>query len=200
MNVLLALSGGIASTTLLAHLLYLNFTVATIGFNSNATYNNLQNAAAMNIAAHYNVSFTLIDISSPMSMFQSEILPPNTKTKKSHITDMLFISLLAGIAESTNLDTVAIGSQHCSQAFMSAMHLSTLFSSSKKTGLYVPFAGKSKIEILQEGFVLDTPYELTRTCSTNRKFACGVCENCIERLGLFKNTIREDPLEYNSPV
>lgn len=200
MNVLLALSGGIASTVLLARLFGLNFNVATIGFHYNSPNNDMQNAAAINIAKHYNVPFTLVDVSSPMSGFQLEIPRSNKKVKKSRTSDMLFISILAGIAEFSNFDTLSLGSQTWNQAFTSAMDLSTLFASNKKMGLYVPFAGIRKMEILHEGISHEVPYELTRTCFTHMKIACGSCEDCVERLSLFKSTIMKDPLEYTTNV
>lgn len=188
----MGLSGGIASTTLLARFLDLGFDVSTIGFNYTAAYNGAENHAAFKIAKHYNVSFNMIDITSLMSNIQLEI----PESKETQTTNMLFISILAEIAKSVSFDAVSLGTQNCSRAFASAMDLSTLFSSNKKMGLELPYLGKEKSHILHEGLYLKVPYNLTHTCLTNLKYACGICENCIERIGLFKIAGIPDPLTY----
>lgn len=192
----MGLSGGIASTTLLARFLDLGFDVATIGFNYTAAHNGAENHAAFKIAKHYDVPFNMVDITSPMSSIQLEI----PKSHKSQTTNMLFISILVGIAESASFDAVSLGTQiHC-RAFASAMDLSTQFSSNKKIGLELPYIGKAKAHILNEGLYLKVPYNLTHICLTNLKYACGICENCIEQIDLFKIAGIPDPLTHIRPT
>jgi len=192
MNVLLALSGGIASTTLLAHLLNINFNVATIAFSYKSTSNDKENTAAINIAKHYDVPITLIDIASPMAEFQMPV-----KIRNDNLKNLLFVSILAGIAESGEFDTIAIGTQNCAKALISSMNLSMKFAFEEEMKLYAPYIRKKKKDILENGINLKIPFEKIRSCSSSLNYACGNCLQCMERINLFEERIESDPITYD---
>ena len=62
--------------------------------------------------------------------------------------------------------------------------------------LLTPFVDKWKTEVLAIGRELGVPYDLTHTCYTGRRPACGECDACAERIAAFKANDARDPLAY----
>jgi len=59
-----------------------------------------------------------------------------------------------------------------------------------------PLIHLSKAEIIKKGAELKAPYELTWSCYSGGKKACGKCDSCLLRLKGFKEAGVEDPVEY----
>lgn len=59
-----------------------------------------------------------------------------------------------------------------------------------------PIIHLNKPEIIQKGFNLNAPLNLTWSCYTYQDKACGECESCIIRLNGFKNAGQKDPINY----
>jgi 7-cyano-7-deazaguanine synthase len=66
--------------------------------------------------------------------------------------------------------------------------------------LHTPFVERWKREVVALGLELGVPYELTHTCYTGRRPACGACDACAERLAAFAANGAPDPLEYEIPL
>lgn len=215
-EILLALSGGIDSATLLAYALRMGHPVSCVGFTYGSKHNSLENAAAEQIAQHYNVPFQNIDISGTMRNFKSDLLKGGKAIPEGHYTaenmkstvvpgrNMIIISILAGLADSLGIGNVAIGvhkGDHtiypdCRKVFIDAMRQAVLLATDHQVNLYCPFIDEDKTKIVSEGINLRVPYELTRTCYTAQEIACGKCGSCAERLEAFANCTTSDPIEY----
>ena len=215
---LLALSGGIDSAALLAYLFYLGDIVQCVGFTYGSKHNELENEAAYKIAHHYKVPFHIIDLSKTMERFKSDLLQTGGPIPEGHYTaknmkstvvpgrNMIFISILAGLADSLGMNQVAIGvhkGDHaiypdCRDDFIASMNLSVMFATEDRVRLVAPFLYNDKINIVQKGIELGVPFELTRTCYTDQKLACGKCGSCVERLEAFSHISPPmcDPVEY----
>ena len=48
--------------------------------------------------------------------------------------------------------------------------------------------------------ILGVPYDLTHTCYTGRRPACGECDACAERVAAFRACGAVDPLEYEIDI
>ena len=59
-----------------------------------------------------------------------------------------------------------------------------------------PFVRRTKTEVVALGIGLGVPWELTHTCYTGRRPACGLCDACSERLAAFAANGAADPLPY----
>jgi 7-cyano-7-deazaguanine synthase len=225
---IVSLSGGLDSTTVLAHVLdsyQRPEDVLAVGFCYGSKHNALENRAAARAAAHYGVPFRLIDLSAVMKGFPSTLMADGPPVPEGHYEaetmrqtvvpgrNLIFLSILAGIAESLaggrfpiQHSTVWLGIHQgdhhiypdCRPEWAGHANEVVLAGSDKKVLLMTPFIMNGKAEILRCGLRLRVPYHLTRTCYTSDPVACGRCGSCQERLAAFREAGAEDPLPYQS--
>ena len=62
--------------------------------------------------------------------------------------------------------------------------------------VYAPFVGWTKQEIVDRGFALGVPFELTWSCYKGGEVHCGTCKSCIDRQDAFVHAGIEDPTRY----
>ena len=214
---LLALSGGMDSTTLLSMLLDIGHTVQPVVFTYGSKHNAYENEAAFKVAEHYGFTdVPLIDLSHLTVRFESNLLKSGGDIPEGHYAEesmkqtvvparnTLFIATLAGIAESKGFHHVALavhsGDHHiypdCPPEDITAIDTAIYLASDKQVEVIAPFVNLNKTWIIKIGEQLETPYHLTRTCYKDQPKACGKCGSCVERLEAFKENGMEDPVEY----
>ena len=218
-KMLISLSGGIDSGTLLGH--YQDNYVETVGisFYYGSKHNQYENEAARMLAAHYRIELIELDISQGMAGIESNLLLSGADIPEGHYQaenmkstvvparNMIFISIMTAIAISRGLDELAIGvhaGDHaiypdCRPEFIRAMNSAVeLAGDFQVRSLRAPFILKSKADIVNIGLNLHNPvpYHLTRTCYKDQVLACGKCGSCIERLEAFKINGFTDPIAY----
>jgi len=118
--------------------------------------------------------------------------------------NLLFISIMATIAEAKEMDCIALGvhkGDHfiypdCRNEFIKSAKKAVLLSSDQKIELLTPFVLCDKAEIIRIGLDLNIDYSLTRTCYKDQALACGKCGSCNERLSAFALNNERDPIEY----
>lgn len=217
---LVSLSGGMDSATVLAKALDEGRMVRAVGFSYGSKHNQWENAAAIELVNHYRIPFELIDLAGVMRSFRSNLLQSGPAIPEGFYEaesmrqtvvpgrNLIFIAVLAGLAESLGLDEVWLGAHSgdhhiypdCRPTFIRAADEAIHLSSDGRVLLETPFLSGNKTTILQEGFHLGVPYGLTRTCYCDTPIACGKCGSCQERLDAFAKNGIEDPLEYQSRV
>ena len=217
MKVLVSLSGGMDSATVLGLVKSQGHYIKTVGFTYGSKHNAIENEAARKIAEFYSVPFQLIDLSSIMASFKSDLLLSGGKIPEGHYEEasmkqtvvpgrnIIFSAILAGIAMSEGLEVVYLGvhaGDHavypdCRPKFVEAMRMAIL-AGTETVDLGAPFLHDTKVEILKYGYALNppVPYHLTRTCYTDQETACGLCGACQERLSAYKTIGKEDPIPY----
>lgn len=151
-------------------------------------------------------------------LFKSNLLKDQGEIPEGHYNDSnmsltvvpgrnsIFITIMAGYAESVDADTVALGvhaGDHvvypdCRPLFISAMNTAIQASTEEKVHIETPFLHLNKTEILKIGYSLPTPvpYEYSRTCYKDQELSCGKCGSCSERLEAFKLIGKVDPIKY----
>jgi len=217
MKYLLSLSGGLDSTTLAAYLLNKGNEVEAISFYYGSKHNDLENTAAKVIAAYYKINLKLIDISQAMTGIESALLNLGGPLPEGHYQaesmkqtvvparNMIFSSILAGIAETRKIDKIALGvhagDHHiypdCRPEFIWHMGRAIDFGTDNTVqGIYAPFLYLSKSKIVEIGMKLGVPYQSTRTCYSSNDLACGKCGSCVERKEAFQMNGHKDPLQY----
>ena len=215
-RVVLALSGGMDSTTLLAWLLDHNMEVTCFGFYYASKHNPYENAAAESVAKHYQVPFTMLDLSGVMASFKSNLLKSGGTIPEGHYNDasmaqtvvpgrnIIFLSIMAGLAWSCDASKITIGIHQgdhaiypdCRSEFFKAMDTAIFLGTDCRVEIMAPFDRMTKIDILREGLLLKVPYHLTRTCYKAQLISCGKCGACQERLEAFKLNNATDPIPY----
>ena len=218
---LLSLSGGMDSATLLGVLIDEGYEINCIGFFYGSKHGTWEMAAAMKTAKHYDVPYEVVNLTEVFGKIKSNLLTSGGVIPEGHYEEktmettvvpgrnMIFISILAGIAASRGVREVYVGvhsGDHaiypdCRPQFISAMKPAVwraTGSSLKGVQLVTPFLYKDKGSILEEGLQLKVPYELTRTCYKDQPVACGRCGSCQERLEGFARNDVADPIMYET--
>ncbi|CAK7005887.1 MAG: 7-cyano-7-deazaguanine synthase [Desulfovibrio sp.] len=216
-TVLLSLSGGADSATMLARYLHQGHTAETVFFNYGSKQNPWELRAAQAIAAHYGVRLREYDLRGAFTESSSVMMAADTraipqsgydKTTMSQTVvpgrNAIFATVLAGIAESRGIGLVALGMHggdhylypDCRPAFAASLATTITLSTEGAVNVEAPFIAMSKADIIALGLRLGVPYALTRSCYTAGEIACGVCGTCTERLAAFRANGTEDPAPY----
>lgn len=217
MKVLLSLSGGMDSTTVLGYLLSRSHAVECISFTYGSKHNEYELEAALKVAEHYGVPHHgIISLASIMNKFTSNLLKSGGDIPEGHYNDasmaqtvvpgrnIIFISIMTGLAWSLGANGVALGIHQgdhaiypdCRREFFHAMNEAIEFGTDRRVELIAPFLNTDKTGILEWGMENEVPYHLTRTCYKDQPISCGKCGACRERLEGWANIRKKDPIEY----
>jgi len=224
---IIALSGGMDSATVLTKLLMDGYEVLPIFFDYGSKHNRHERKCAeqqveiqrKRIAVYrYNRihNLCIIDLSIAMSDFKSNLLFTGGPIPEGHYNDasmaqtvvparnMIFLSFMAGLAESHNAPVIALGIHQgdhaiypdCRLAFFETMEKAISLGTDGRVRFAAPFLDTDKTGILQYGTQHGTPYHLTRTCYKDQELSCGRCGSCTERLEAWTAIGQKDPIGY----
>ena len=217
--IILSLSGGMDSATLLGHLDQEGWSdIHACSFYYGSKHNIYENHSAEKLAKYYSIPLFYIDISNIMSLFKSNLLLTGESIPEGHYQseqmrqtvvpsrNLIFSSIMAGIAESMGASAIALGvhsGDHyiypdCRFEFIQSLDKTIHLSTDGKVKVIAPFINLFKEDILTVGYNLDkpVPYHLTRTCYKAQFLSCGKCGSCVERLEAFHKIGKEDPIQY----
>ncbi|MFO8110256.1 MAG: 7-cyano-7-deazaguanine synthase QueC [Thermoplasmata archaeon] len=123
--------------------------------------------------------------------------------------NMILLSYGVSHAESVGADAVYIGANavdfsgypDCRPEFYRAFQKAVDEGTKRGVGeipieIRVPLQNMSKKQIIQRGYELGVPYDLTWSCYRGDEQACGACDSCRLRLKGFKEAGLGDPIEY----
>jgi 7-cyano-7-deazaguanine synthase len=214
---ILALSGGMDSGTLLAQCMQVYYgKVQTVSFIYGSKHSVYEMDAAVELVSFYKVKHDVIDISTVGFFLSSNLLKSGGGVPEGHYQEesmkqtvvparnMIFISILAGIAESRGITDVVIGihaGDHtiypdCRPEFYMYMKGAVQKATDEKVTLKAPFLHLDKAQILEWGLANQVPYMLTRTCYKEQAIPCGFCGACQERKEAFDINKTIDPITY----
>lgn len=219
---LISLSGGLDSTTLLADCLGSGLWMQAVSFYYGSKHNHWENKSAKRIAQYYGIPLIEMDVSGIFAHSKSHLMDTAEQASKKipeghyeaesmRLTvvpgrNLIFLSILASIAESTGIGKVFLGIHSGDHAIYPDCRPDWYFAAENvvdqqtcgKVEVKAPFLYKTKDQIIKRGIHWKVPFELTRTCYKKQSIACGKCGSCQERLEAFKMNGMEDPLEYES--
>ncbi len=215
-KLVMGLSGGMDSSTVLAMLLHDGFDVHAFNFTYGSKHNDYEVKSAQLIADHYNIPYDLIDLSEAFSGFKSDLLKTGGDIPEGHyeadnmvstvvpFRNSIFSMILAGKAESIGAEYIALGVHQgdhhiypdCRKSYIKLLDNLIFNASEEKIEVLTPVLHTDKIGILQIGHALGVPYELTRTCYKDQEQSCGKCGSCVERLEAFEKNEMEEPIKY----
>ena len=222
MKALISLSGGLDSTTLASYLLSDEFKGVTeleaVSFYYGSKHNKYENEAAVKVAKYFRIPLIFIDLSVAFHSFDSALLINDRDIPEGHYQaenmrqtvvparNMIFTSILFGLAESRKIPYVALGvhaGDHfiypdCRPEFITAIDIAGRAATDKKVSLLTPFLMFGKDKIISLGHQMAAPFHLTRTCYKDQPIACGVCGSCSERKEAFALNGLTDPIQYEA--
>lgn len=217
MKVVMALSGGMDSTTMLGLLLSQGHEVECLFFTYGSKHNKYEALAAQKVAAYYRVPcHGAIDLAPITKTFKSDLLLSGGNIPEGHYSDasmaatvvparnLIFLSILAGHAWSVGAEHIAIGIHQgdhaiyadCRKEFYKAMDSAIYLGTDRRVDIIAPLIDLDKTGILEIGLPISVPYHLTRTCYKDQENSCGKCGSCVERLEAFVNVRSIDPIKY----
>lgn len=222
-KIVIGLSGGMDSATLLGMLLQQGYEVHCCTFSYGSKHNEYEHKAVSNILEYYNnynalITHHFFDLTKAFEGFNSALLKSGEAIPEGHYNEesmkrtvvpgrnMIFASIMAGLAESIGAEAIALGvhsgDHHiypdCRPEFIKALNYTILQSTEGKVLVDTPFLHETKTSILNIGYSLEIPipYHLTRTCYKDQELSCGKCGSCQERLEAFANINKKDPIQY----
>ena len=211
---LIALSGGVDSTTLLYE--YRERIACAVGFDYGSKHNARELAAAQVICSELGVTYLIIPLSFIGEYFRSDLLLSGGEIKLGDYSEEnlrstvvpfrngIMLSILAGLAESRDLQQVLIANHFgdheiypdCRSSFINPMGEAITAGTSNGVKLLAPYTTLTKAEIVARGYRIGVPYEKTYSCYQGGDHHCGLCATCRERHEAFLLNGLVDPTNY----
>ncbi|WP_308549862.1 7-cyano-7-deazaguanine synthase QueC [uncultured Porphyromonas sp.] len=213
-NSLIALSGGVDSTTLLYE--YREEIACAVGFDYGSRHNARELAAAKAICHELKIPYLIIPLAFIGEYFRSDLLlsggemqlgdysEENMSSTVVPFRNGIMLSVLAGLAESRDLQQVLIANHFgdhaiypdCRESFVKPMGEAITAGTSNGVKLVAPYTTLTKAEIVARGTRLGVPYGKTYSCYQGGERHCGRCGTCRERHDAFVANGLEDPTLY----
>ena len=194
-KVVISLSGGMDSATLLGYYKNITDDIICVNFTYGSKHNPYEIECARKLAKHYNVELIEIDATPMFANMKSNLLMTGGEIPNGHYEDKsmaltvvpgrntIFAATLCGIAESNNYNTIALGVHlgdrsvysDCRPEYIDSLKRTIELASDNKVTVEAPFITTTKTGILKVGKILNVPYEMTRTCYKNQEKSCKTC-------------------------
>ncbi|HEX2909983.1 MAG TPA: 7-cyano-7-deazaguanine synthase QueC [Chloroflexia bacterium] len=205
-------SGGMDSTTLLYEVIARGYTVFPVSFDYNQRHK-VELESAANIAGKLGLPHKILKID--LAQIGGSVLTdlkrdvPEQADQQQHSTvvplrNTLFCTLAASYGEVMGVDEIFYGPvkedylayRDCRRPFFDALEKALSLGSSQERDvvIHTPLVDLYKAQVLERGFALGVPYELTHTCYRGERPPCGTCDACAERLAAFAQIGKTDPL------
>ena len=214
-KVVVLLSGGMDSTTLVYYMRNLGLEVYPISFYYGQKHHERELEAAYSTCSKLGLRYKLMDIDldevAPSALTRSDIEVPHGHYDEESMKltvvpnrNMVFLALATAYAIGIGAKNVAYAAHSgdhaiyadCRPAFIGAMKEAITLCDDSGVSLDTPFEFMDKAKILRIGGTLGVDYSLTWSCYEGQELACGKCGTCSERLEAFKLVGITDPIKY----
>jgi len=215
-----SLSGGMDSTTLLAHYAASDPAYELVAVSADYGQRHRRELDfAARVAAHYSAEHIIVDLR-PVGVLLtgSALTDPSVEVPEGHYAwdtmkatvvpnrNMLLASVLICIAVARKAEVVALGMHSgdhavypdCRPEFVDSLGRCAAIGNEgfDPPRVEAPFVNISKTDIARRGAELGVPYELTWSCYKGADKHCGVCGTCYERREAFRDAGVPDPTGY----
>lgn len=202
-RIVLLLSGGLDSTTLLYFLRDLGNEVMPVAFDYEQQHRRELDAAKLVAPDVHVLAFPRLrqhDPEIPDGHYADESMKATVYPNR----NMVMLSLAAGIAVDRGAVSVAYaahGGDHtiypdCRPEFFEAVGQAVKLGNWHQVDMIAPFIHIDKAEIVRIGYRLGVPFDRTWSCYRGGKIHCGTCGTCYERREAFQLVGIDDPTLY----
>jgi 7-cyano-7-deazaguanine synthase len=208
---IIAYSGGLDSTVLL-HKFAKEIKLA-VSFNYGSKHNNQEIKFAKLNCGKLNIPHIVIDLAFINQYFKSSLLSSggeipladydieNLKSTVVPFRNGIMLSILAGLAESNNINRILLANHagdhaiypDCTPDFINYMNNAIKAGTFKGVQIFAPFTNITKREIALMGKNLSVDFSMTYSCYNGRDIHCGKCATCRERKEALNGF---DPTQY----
>lgn len=198
-DMILSLSGGLDSSSLLFE--YKDDIIMAVSFTYGSNHNAMENKAAKLVAEKAGVPWHLIDLTEAFKGFKSGLMSgadciPDAEYNPESIAQSvvpfrngIFLSVLAGLAESCGAKRIALAShggdheiyKDCRPEFSAAMEQAIKLGTDHGITFFYPYANLTKREVAKRGIAAGLNPDWTYSCYKGGDKPCGVCSTCLER-------------------
>ncbi len=216
-KVVLILSGGMDSTTLLYRLKAEGKEIHAISYDYSQRHSK-ELIAAKNSCNALNIPQKIVNLKGLIEakIFGDNALTANVDVPEGDYTDesmkvtvvpnrnMVMLSIAISYAISIGASKVYYGAHagdhaiypDCRTEFVEAIDQVARICDYHQVSIHAPYLEFNKADIVAEGLKYNVDYQSTWTCYKGEERACGKCGSCKERLEAFAKNHVEDPLEY----
>lgn len=198
-DTLLCLSGGLDSSSLLFE--YRDRIAMAVTFDYGSTQNQREQRSAKLVAEKAGIPWKLIDVKGVFSGFKSALLESpeaipvgdyNAENMAATVVPFrngIFLSILAGLAESLGCKYVALAAHSgdhnlypdCRPEFADAMAQAIKLGTSNGVEFFKPYINITKHEIAERGIKAGLNPDWTYSCYKGGENPCNECSTCRER-------------------
>ena len=214
-KVVLILSGGLDSTTLLYDLIDRGYEVYALSFNYNQKHlkevKMAEKTCKILSVPHKILNLEVLNEIAPSALTRKEIKVPDGDYKDENMKltvvpnrNMVMLALATSYAIGIGAKKVFYGAHagdhaiypDCRKEFIDKMREVIKICDWFPVELEAPYWNMDKGQIVFKGHHLKVNYKNTVTCYKGLKKACGECGSCRERLEAFEKAGLRDPIEY----
>lgn len=215
--ILVILSGGMDSTTLLYRAIATFNEVEAISFNYGQRHKRELEVAEATCKL-LGVNHKIVDVSVLRDVLGGSALTDDIAVPEGHYADdnmkvtvvpnrnSIFANIAAGYAISRKIPVLGLGVHRgdhhiypdCRPVFVERLEALLEVANYDALTVWTPYLNDTKVDIVKDGLTLGVDYKLTHTCYNGREIACGRCGSCVERLEAFKENDATDPVAYES--
>ena len=215
-----SLSGGMDSTTLLAHYAAAEPAPRLLAVSVDYGQRHVRELdSARAVAAHYRAEHLVVDLRAVGGLLSgSALTDPSVEVPEGHYAwetmkatvvpnrNMIIASVLIGLAVSRRAAVVALGMHagdhavypDCRPEFVTALARCAAVANEgfDPPAVEAPFVHLTKTDIARRGAELAAPLHLSWSCYRGGEVHCGVCGTCYERREAFRDAGLPDPTAY----
>lgn len=198
-DMILSLSGGLDSGSLLYE--YKDRIAMTVSFNYGSNHASNELKCAEDLSRRLGIPHKVIDLREAFNGFKSALLegadaipddsyvPETVKAITVPFRNGIFLSILAGLADSIGVKYVALAShggdhelyKDCSPEFSDAMNNAITLGTQNGIEFFRPYIDCTKRELSIRGIKAGLNPDWTWSCYKGQGTPCGKCPTCVER-------------------
>jgi len=221
-TVVVVLSGGMDSTTLMAHYAALRTTIVALTVDYGQRHRR-EIDSARRVAAHYCAAHHVVDLSGFGSLLSgSALTDASVEVPAGHYAEAsmratvvpnrnaVLANVAVSVAVAHRAGAVALGMHSgdhfiypdCRPEFIEALRrlVEVANAGFPTPEVHAPFMTWTKAEIAAHGTALGAPLDLSWSCYRGGGTHCGVCGTCYERREAFRDAGVPDPTGYQDDV